>query len=76
MAFFLLDRNKLTVTLHRVKGCPKIPVKQGIDCGCDAATHPETQRLFCEQHFEVLKVKEQTEGRYWSLLLCKVCFPQ
>ncbi len=76
MDVFVLDRNKLILTLHRSKNCPHVPEDLLLDCGCSSLTDQTDHRQFCEKHFEIQKVKEQTEGRYWSLLLCDACFPQ
>jgi hypothetical protein len=74
MAIFLVDRNKLTVTLHRKENCPKLSQGQVLDCGCSRSTTPGEQIRFCEKHITIEKVKELMEGRFWILVLCNTCF--
>jgi hypothetical protein len=74
MVIFLVDRNKLTITLHRKENCPKLSQGRILDCGCSSSATPEEEARFCEKHIKIETVKELMEGRFWISILCDSCF--
>lgn len=76
MAIFVLDRTKLTLTLHRTEQCSQFPKQPRLDCGCSANPQAGGQVIFCEDHLETHRINQLTEGCFWMLQLCSTCYPR
>ncbi len=74
MSLFLLNREKRTVTLHQRENCSDLPHSKTLVCGCSDPTLSGNQRLLCDQHFKIKKVKEFMEGGFWIMLPCEDCY--
>ena len=73
MSIFMVDQNKLTVTLHR-DDCSRLPGEQLQALQNGESATLENQSWFCEKDLDLHKITQLMKGRYWILLLCESCF--
>lgn len=78
MAVFLLDKQAITLTIHK-DDCPTIPRDMLQENQPPAAPEgaPEgykNQWWISDKHFTTAKANIFVDGRYWSVNFCETCF--
>ncbi|MBE0696520.1 MAG: hypothetical protein IH586_06320 [Anaerolineaceae bacterium] len=73
MSIFMVDQNKLIVTLHR-DDCSILPGDQLKALKNGEIVKKDNQSWFCEKDLDMQKINHMMNGRYWILLLCDNCF--
>ncbi len=70
---FTANRPVRTLVVHKPE-CRVIPWDKLNLCGCGDRGELGNQRWFCEEHITIQDVNKFMKGRFWSILLCDLCF--
>ena len=73
MAIYTANNTVKTLTLHK-DTCWTVKKDQLDACGCGITGKEGAQRWFCERHMNTDAVNEFMKGKFWSILLCDICF--
>ncbi len=73
MAVFMVDRNALTLTIHK-EDCPQIPRSHLQGPGSQGEFQQDDQLWLCEANANTRKIAIFTEGRFWCIVTCGSCF--
>lgn len=73
MAVYTVNQVVKTLTIHK-DGCRVIPWDKLRACGCGDTGQKGQQRWYCEKHISSNAVNEYTNGKFWAILMCDICF--
>ena len=73
MAIYTASKTVKTLTLHK-DNCRVIKRDKLDPCGCGITGKESDQRWFCERHMSIDAVNEFMNGKFWSILLCDLCY--